>query len=717
MAYRIGIDIGGTFTDFALFDDDRREIVTHKALTTPKAPEQAVLDGVTAVTRQAGIAAADVSMIVHGTTLVTNAVIERRGTPTAMIVTQGFRDVLDIAMEQRYDLFDLRIKFPPPLVPRPLRFEVPERVKIDGSVHVPLTGAALEALAPELARAVEEHGVRAVAVCLLHSYVNPAHELAVVQWLRERFPALHVSASSVVFPFAREYQRWTTACLNAYVQPLVDAYVDRLERGLEAAGFRGRFLIMSSSGSTLTPEMARRYPVRLLESGPAAGALMSARHSASLHAPQVLSFDMGGTTAKGCVVRDHVPLKRYEFEVARVHEFKRGSGLPIKIPVIDMIEIGSGGGSLADLDPRGVVRVGPRSAGADPGPACYGRGGREPTLTDANLVLGYLDSASFLGGKMRLDVEAAQRALADRLGSALGVDAERAAWGVHEVINEDVAKAFRVHASERGVDYRRCSMIVFGGSGPIHGARIARKLRIPRVICPSGAGVMSAFGLLASPVGFELVQSLRISLSTMTATRFAEIVGDLETRVREQLVSAGGDAAASRVLVRLDMRYAGQGYEVEVAVPEDDPAAALAGLGARFAAAYAAIFGMSFTDREVEIVAWKVEVQGAVPGGDKSYRLRTPEGAGAALRGHRPAYFPDLRGKVACPVYDRYKIPSGAVIEGPALVEEAESTCVIGPGDRAHLDAAGHLVIDIGVARQDVTAASASAVSTARQEA
>jgi N-methylhydantoinase A len=396
-----------------------------------------------------------------------------------------------------------------------------------------------------------------------------------------------------------------------------------------------------------------------------------------------------------------------------VHEFKRGSGLPIKIPVIDMIEIGSGGGSLADLDARGVVRVGPRSAGADPGPACYGRGGREPTLTDENLVLGYLYSSSFLGGSRRVDVDAALRALETRLGGALGVDAERAAWGVHEVINEDVAKAFRVHASERGVDYRRCSMIVFGGSGPIHGARIARKLRIPRVVCPSGAGVMSAFGLLASPLGFEVVQSMRTSLAALTPERFAEQVRTLEGRVRQQLASAGGDPGESRVLVRLDMRYLGQGYEVEVPLPEGDPARVLAELPARFGAAYAAIFGMSFADRAIEIVAWKVEVQGATPGGDAAYRLRTRGGTGAALRGYRPAYFPELHGKVRCPVYDRYRLAAGASIDGPALVEEAESTCVIGPGDRAHLDATGHLVIDIGVGATPAVAVAAAQEASA----
>ncbi len=698
MAYRIGIDIGGTFTDFALFNDEGHEMVVHKTLTTPKAPEHAVLDGVLALTRQANIAPADVSMIVHGTTLVTNAVIERRGTPTAMIVTRGFRDVLDIAMEQRYDLFDLRIKFPAPLVSRPLRFELAERIKADGSVLQPLDADALVSLESQLVRAVAEHAVRAVAVCLLHSYVNPAHELAVVDWLHERFPDLQVSASSVVFPFAREYQRWTTACLNAYVQPLVDAYIERLERGLAAAGFQGRFLIMSSSGSTLTPEMARRYPVRLLESGPAAGALMAARHSASLGAPQVLSFDMGGTTAKGCVVRDHAPLKRYEFEVARVHEFKRGSGLPIKIPVIDMIEIGSGGGSVAELDSRGVICVGPRSAGAEPGPACYGRGGHAPTLTDANLVLGYLGATSFLGGRMHLDMEASRRAIAADLGTPLGVSIERAAWGVHEMINEDVAKAFRVHASERGVDYRRCSMIVFGGSGPIHGARIARKLRIPRVICPSGAGVMSAFGLLASPVGFEVVQSLRVPLASMTHERFTDIIGGLEARVREQLLSVGEREDESHVLVRLDMRYVGQGYEIEVRLPEDAPGDSLPTLAQRFADAYAAIFGMSFPGREIEIVAWKVEVRGKPPAADATYRLRTAGKAGNALRGYRGAYFADLPDKVNCPVYDRYRLQPGMPIDGPALVEEAESTCVIGPGDRAHVDGSGHLVIDIAIA-------------------
>lgn len=695
MSCRVGIDIGGTFTDFALFDDERKDVTIHKALTTPAEPEQAVLAGITTLAQRAGVAIADIAMVVHGTTLVTNAAIERRGTPTAMLVTRGFRDVLDIAMEQRYDLYDMRLRFPTPLVSRHLRIEVDERMDWEGKVRTPLSLDGLEA---SVRQAIEQSGVESIAVCLMHAYINDAHEQRIGAWLAETFPQLRVSLSSVVFPFAREYQRWTTTCLNAYVQPLVDDYVNRLEDGLAQAGFKGEFFIMSSSGSTLTPEMARRFPVRLLESGPAAGALMSARHSQSLDCPQILSFDMGGTTAKGCVVIDHTPLKRYDFEVGRVHGFKRGSGLPVKIPVIDMIEIGAGGGSIAELDDRGVVRVGPRSASSVPGPACYARGGFEPTLTDANLVLGYLDADSFLGGKMKLDVEAARRAIGERIGTPLGADAERGAWGIHEVINEDVAKAFRVHASERGVDYRRCSMIVFGGSGPLHGARIARKLRVPQVICPNGAGVMSAFGLLSSPVGFEVVQSLRIPLAQLTPAQYLKIVQALEKRVRAEFKGGELAQADGRLQLKLDMRYVGQGYEVEVDLPEPRNAAVVEQLKTLFGQAYATIFGQSFDDKEIEVVAWKAEVQGAVPGDGSTYRLRDGQhDASAALKGHRSAYCAERHVFVSTPVYDRYRLRAGDSIDGPALIEETESTCVIALGDQVFVDQQGNLIIHIDI--------------------
>ena len=692
--YRIGVDIGGTFTDFAVFDDATGEIITHKRLTTPADPSEAVVDGVRHLISEAGIAIAEVATIVHGTTLVTNALIERRGAPTAMLVTAGFRDTLDIGMERRYDLFDLRIRFPAPLVPRHLRFEVAERIAYDGAVRATPDFTALEA---DLAAAVDSDGIEAVAVCFLHSYLDGRHERAAADWIATRFPRLKVSVPSEIFPFMREFERWTTTCMNAFVQPVVDRYVARLEAGLAALGFTGTFLIMTSSGGTLTGDLARRFPVRLLESGPAAGALMSARHGRALGIDQVLSFDMGGTTAKGCIVRDGAPLKRYELEVGRVHDFKRGSGLPARIPVLDMIEIGAGGGSLAHVDARGVLKVGPRSAGAMPGPACYGRGGTEATLTDANLTLGYLGASSFLGGRMPLDAVAARQAIAEGVGDALGVSVERAAWGIHEVINEDVARAFRVHASERGVDYRRCAMIAFGGSGPLHAARVARKLRIPKVVCPTGAGVMSAFGLLSSPVGFELVRSRRIALARLDAASLRAEFERLAAEADRFLAEAG--IAATDVAHRycLDMRYAGQGYEIEVPLrgPLDDTLAAR--LPAMFADDYAKVFGISFPDKPVEIVNWKIDASGPEPGRERRYRLRSDGAARHARKGTRPAYFPEAGGFVDCPVYDRYALKGGEAITGPALVEEGESTTVVCPGDSMHVDDHLNLVLDLAV--------------------
>jgi len=692
--YRIGVDIGGTFTDFALFDDETGDVTTHKRLTSAADPSQAVVEGVGILAAEAGIAVADVATIVHGTTLVTNAVIERKGAPTAMLVSKGFRDTLDIGLERRYDLFDLRIRFPEPLVARHLRFEVPERVKYDGTV---LKAPDFDGLLAPLAAAIERDAIEAIAICFLHSYVDPAHEREAAAWVARHFPTLKISVSSEIFPNMREFERWTTTCMNAFVQPVVDRYVSHLEIGLAGLGFRGNFLIMTSSGGTFTGALARRFPVRLLESGPAAGALMSARHGRALGLDQILSFDMGGTTAKGCIVRDGVPLKRYELEVGRVHEFKRGSGLPARIPVLDMIEIGAGGGSLADVDERGVLRVGPRSAGSDPGPACYGRGGVRATLTDANLALGYLDSGSFLGGRMGLDHAAALRAIETGVGASLRVSVDHAAWGIHEVINEDVARAFRVHASERGVDYRRCSMIAFGGSGPLHAARVARKLKIPRVICPTGAGVMSAFGLLTSPIGFELVRSRRVSLARLDA---AQIVAELEAIGAEAgrfLAEAGVAAHDVTRRYHLDMRYEGQGYEIEVPITGPIDATILERLPGAFAADYAKVFGMAFAGKPIEIVNWKVDATGPEPGARRAYRLKAGPPAESSLKGRRPAYFPESAGFVDCPVYDRYALKPGDEITGPALVEERESTTVICPGDAMRVDAFLNLVLDMAV--------------------
>lgn len=689
MAHRIGIDIGGTFTDFVLVDDDTGNLATFKQLTTPKDPSKAVLEGVVTILADNRADVADVDAMAHGTTLVTNAIIERRGAPTGMLVTAGMKDILDMARETRYDLFDLRLTFPQPLVPRRMRREVPERCRYDGAVMKPLD---LDAVREAVRSLVETYTIQSLAVCLLHSYANPEHENRIVALIRDEFPDLYVSSSADVFPFMREYERWTTTTINAYVQPLADLYIGKLEDGLKALGFRGRLHIMTSSGGTVTPETARRYPVRLLESGPAAGALMSAFHGRTLDLSQLLSFDMGGTTAKGALVRDGQPLKKYEMEVARVHDFKAGSGFPVKVPSIDMIEIGSGGGSIAEVDDRGLIAVGPRSAGAAPGPACYGQGGDRPTLTDANLVLGYLDPEFFLGGRMSLDRSAAERVLMAAIGEPLGLDLTRAAWGIHEIINEDVARAFRVHASERAFDYRPSTMVAFGGSGPMHAVRIARKLRVPRVVLPFGAGVISALGLLISPLSFEIVRSRRMAMASLTDAQFDGAFQPLVEEVTGLLKRSGVAADTIEISRKLDMRYEGQGHEIEVLVPASGRVADIPDV---FESTYKSLFSSIILEERTEIVNWKAEGNGPPPMQVARFGFKGIRAEGDALKGHRQAYFPEADGYVSCPVYDRYAMAPGTRIKGPALVEERESTYVIGIGDSFEVDPYYNVIIDV----------------------
>ena len=688
--YRIGIDIGGTFTDFALFDASGSRIAVYKRLTTPADPSVAVLEGVVLLLERENVATGEVESIAHGTTLVTNSVIERRGATTGMLVTEGFRDILDMGFEQRYDLFDLRLRWPDPLVPRSRRREVRERIAADATVAEPLDVEGTRSAVRDL---VETARIEALAICFLHSYANPDHEEAAARLVRGEFPALHVSRSAEIFGNMREYERWTTATMNAYAQPMFDRYVERLERGLGRLGFAGQLHIMTSSGASITPDTARRFPVRALESGPAAGALMSAHHGRQLGTPDLLSFDMGGTTAKGALIRRFAPLKHYDLEVGRVHEFKQGSGLPVKLPVIDMIEIGSGGGSLATVDERGLIRVGPRSAGADPGPACYAKGGSGATLTDANVVLGYLDPDGFLGGEMRLDADAASSAIERNVAGPAGLDRIRAAWGVHEIANEDVARAFRIHASERGFDYRSSSMVAFGGSGPVHALAIARKLRIPRVVFPIGAGVMSALGLLASPLGFEVSRSRRVFVADLDAEAFERNLAPLVKEATGFLHRAG--VADPAIVCRLDMRYQGQGYEIEVTLPGDEPGGgghrrAFARLEELFRSRYAEIFSETFLDEPLEIVSWKVEAAGA--GAPLAYRgLRS--GTHAGRKRSREVWFGDEPHE--CAIVDRYRLEPGTTVEGPAVVEEAESTCVLGPRDRATVDERLNLVAEL----------------------
>ena len=698
MTYRLGVDIGGTFTDFALLDEDSGQLAVHKQLTTPDDPSRAVLDGIRELLRRQGVGIESITAIVHGTTLVTNAVIERKGARAGMITTAGFVDALDMREEKRYDLFDLRLVFPEPLIPRWRRIEVAERCRHDGTVETPLDEEEVRAAITQL---VEQEAIDALAVCLLHSYANPSHEMAIKKVAAEQYPDLFVSTSAEVFPDLREFARWTTTCMNAYTQPMFDRYLHRIESALAGMGLVGAFYIMTSSGGTVTTETARAYPARMLESGPAAGVLMSAFHGATLTLPELLSFDMGGTTAKGALVQGGEPVKAYEMEVARVHQFKRGSGLPAKIPVIDMIEIGAGGGSIAQLDRRGLLTVGPRSAGADPGPICYGRGGVQPTLTDADLILGYLDPAFFLGGRIHLESTKAQELTRAGLAEPLQLSLARAAWGIHDIVNEDVARAFRVHASERGFDYRKCSMVAFGGSGPLHALRIAAKLKIPRVIFPVGAGVMSALGLLASPLAFEIVQAHHCFVDELDAVHFEAVFAPLVERAVAPLLKAGVPRGQIAIEYRLDMRYHGQGYTLEVTLPERSDRASIFGdLATLFAARYATVYAFSLLEAPLEITTWKVEARGPRPKITPGYRVEIQDTSDVAdaYKGTRSAYFPEGDSYVDCPVYNRYLLPTGTRLDGPALIEERESTAVIGPGDGITVDPYANLVAELGEA-------------------
>jgi 5-oxoprolinase (ATP-hydrolysing) len=684
--YRIGFDIGGTFTDFILLDTQRNEIRLHKCLTTPHDPSVGALEGLTELLRAAQLTLADIGDVVHGTTLVTNALIERSGARLGLITTRGFRDILEMGTEQRYDIYDLFLQFPDPLVPRRHRLEVAERMDRDGNVLTPLDPAELRATAQRLVA----DGIEAIAICFLHAYRNPTHERAAANIVRAACPDIAVSISSDVVAELWEYQRCNTTCANAYVQPLMGRYIARLERELHARGFRGELRFMHSAGGLLSPETARDFPIRMLESGPAGGGLATAFFGAAAGKPDVISFDMGGTTAKACLIENGRAEIAPMMEAARVHRFKKGSGLPIKAPVIDMIEIGAGGGSIAAIDEVGLLRVGPRSAGADPGPACYARGGTEPTVTDASLALGYYDPGFFLGGRMALDRNAAERALA-KVGEKLGLNAIDTAWGIHRVVVENMAAAARIHIVEKGKDPRGYAMVGFGGAGPAHAAEVARVLGVQQVLIPPASGAASALGFLAAPLSFEQVRSHPVRLEAPGAAAIIDaILDELSKAARARLP---GEVVTTERLA--DMRLEGQMHEISVVLP-DGPItdATLPAIREAFASAYAERYTSVYAGVGVMAVSFRVRCRGPLP------RLSLTEAgarsAGAARKGSRAAWFDG--GCVDTPVYDRYALAPGARIAGPAIVEEREATTVIPPGDSVTVDAAGTLAIDIGLA-------------------
>ncbi|HET7469410.1 MAG TPA: hydantoinase/oxoprolinase family protein, partial [Gemmatimonadales bacterium] len=673
-----------------------------KVLTTSKDPAHGVEAGVGQLLEETHVPPQAVGTLIHGTTLATNALIEKKGARMALLTTAGFRDALEIGREGRYDMYDLFIDPPAPLVPRRWRREVAERLLADGSVEKPLDEAQARLVIQDLLA----EGVEAVAVCLLHAYRNPVHERRLAALLAEVATRLAVSCSSDIVPEIREYERASTTVANVYVMPLMARYLEDLERKFSHLGIGGRLFVMLSSGGIAVPETAKRVPIRLVESGPAAGALAAALTAKMAAEPRLLSFDMGGTTAKVCVIDGGEPRVAREFEVARADRFKKGSGLPIRVPVIEMIEIGAGGGSIARVDRMGLLKVGPESAGADPGPACYALGGREPTVTDADLLLGYLDPEFFLGGRMRLDPAAAQRAITDLVAHPLHLAPLDAAWGIHRVVNENMAAAARIHGIERGKDLRAYPLFAFGGAGPVHACQVAKILKVPRVLIPFGAGAISAFGLLAAPLAFDFVRTAPQRLDQAAWERVNGLYAEMEAEGRSILAAAGIAGDAVRVRRSAEMRYVGQGHEVEVPVP-------LARLGREhldtlvknFEAAYRTLYGRTAPGVAIEALNWRVVVSGPPPdmriaaGGDRaSERPRTNLAAGAggrapgrrpgsarvpapggALKGHRRAYFPEAGGFVETPVYDRYALTPGATFEGPAIVEERESTTVIPP--------------------------------------
>jgi N-methylhydantoinase A len=686
MTARLAVDIGGTFTDLALEYGVERH--TAKVLTTPHAPEQGVMQGIARVLIETGMKPSDISIVIHGTTLATNALIERKGATTALVTTQGFRDVLALGNESRYDQYDLNIELPEPLVPRWLRLPVPERLDAHGQVLLPLDAKAVAALLPTL----ESEKVESVAIGFLHSFVNPDHERRARDIIARARPDLPISISSDVSPELREWERFSTTVANAYVQPLMARYLRRLEAGLKESGFAAPLFLILSGGGLTTVETACRYPIRLVESGPAGGAIFAAFVARQCGLNRVLSYDMGGTTAKVCMIDDGTPQTARTFEVARVGRFKKGSGLPLRIPVIEMVEIGAGGGSIAHVDGLGRIGVGPESAGADPGPACYGRGGTHPAVTDANLTLGRYDPEKFAGGRLALHPEPARVALEAHVGGRLGLPAEMAALGVVEMVDENMANAARVHAIESGKTFDDRTLIAFGGGGPVHGTRVAEKCGIRRIVVPTGAGVGSAIGFLRAPVGYEVVKSLYQRFGSFDIEAVNALLSAMQEEARK--VVAEGAPGAPMAETRIGyMRYVGQGHEIPVPIPAkvlDE--ADVQSIRAAYDTEYARFFDRPVPGSDVEIMSFAVVVA-TLP----EKVAQAPQAA--PLAGARPIRHQAIRdtasGVVAdVPVYDRAALPPGAHLAGPALIAEDETSTLVGAGWNARIDGLGYIVME-----------------------
>lgn len=696
---RVGIDVGGTFTDFVLLEDATGRTFTYKCLTTPRNPADAIEEGLRGLERQVPGCTGRLEEVIHGTTLVINAIIERKGARTGLLTTRGFRDVLELGREIRYAAYDAFAQMPEPLVPRERRLEVVERLRADGSVLAPLDAAQARAAVREL----KALGAESVAVCLLNSFENPAHELALKRLLAEEFPQASVSISYEVLPQIREYERTSTTVTNAYVKPLTESYLRRLRERLAEIGFRGRLFIMLSSGGVTSAETAAEFPVRIIESGPTAAVIAGQYYSRLFDCPDMFCFDMGGTTAKSCLIQDGVAGVVPSFEVGRVQRFQKGSGLTIQVPVVDLMEIGAGGGSIARASRLGTLQVGPESAGAEPGPICYGRGGTEPTVTDADLLLGYLDPEYFLGGTMKLDAALARRGIEERVAKPLGVPLVDAVWGIHDLINETMAAAAKTHIAERGGNPQLVTVAAFGGAGPVHAFGLARKLGAPRLLVPPNAGVGSATGFFTAPRAFDLMRSHKVPLATADFGRLEALFRALEAEGERTLRKAGATGPVEFAR-SIEARFIGQGSETPLPVPERDVAQLdPQALRRRFDQAYERLYGRTYPESPVEFVSFRVRASLPVQLLELP-RIATRGRPADALKGSREAYCGVARTFIAHAVYDRYRLPAGAEVAGPAIFEERESTVIVGAGGRARVDEYGFLWVDLPKERTHETA-------------
>lgn len=689
--YRLGCDIGGTFTDFVLLNDQTGEIKINKCLTTPSDPSDAVEQGMKELEQNTPGFIGKLDELIHGTTLVINSIIERKGAKTGLITTKGFRDVLEIGREIRYAPYDTFAQFPKPLIPRRFRLEVDERIRSDGTVLKALDLVEVK----EVVRELLQMGAESIAVCLLNSFENPTHEFAIRDIIEKEAPHISVSISYDVLPQIREYERTSTTVTNAYVKPLTGKYLSKLSGRLESIGFKGKLFIMLSSGGITSVETAAKFPVRIIESGPTAAVIAGQYYGKLFDITEMFCFDMGGTTAKSCLIQGGVAGVVPTFEVGRVQRFMKGSGLTIQVPVVDLMEIGAGGGSIAKVSKMGTLQVGPESAGADPGPVCYSRGGDDPAVTDADLLLGYLDENYFLGGEMRLDREAARRGIEERIAKPLGVSSIQAVWGIHDLINETMAAAAKTHIAEKGGNPKVVTLTAFGGAGPVHAYGLAKKLGAPRIVVPPNAGVGSALGFFTAPRAFDMLRSHKVTLEDADFKEIEKIFKEMEAEGAKTLQKTGTEQK-TRFERSVDMRFVGQGSETDTPIPEKDfTKIKKEEIRRRFDQIYEKLYGRTYPDSRVEFVNFKVRA--SLP--EKLLQFPRLERKGDSLqdavKGQRTAYSGAAKDFISYTVYNRYKLFPGAEFGGPAIIEERESTVVIGEDASVSTDDYGFLWIDL----------------------